>query len=175
MTSSHDVPLTGTPMLASLMLVSVEFRITPGFPGKGLEDPKKVALAMDFATQCHRQANGNRAVLVEVTVRSDDPAVPAPYTGKIVAMAMLSSLSGESPEAIDEIAMNYGAPVAFSLIRDEYLRLTGMTDRNRLVLPLVQRQSLLSGTTYRDVDGTVLRQMAPGGPVAAGGIEQRNG
>lgn len=155
------------PILAGLALASVEFKLTPGYQMPPASAPAPVNLAMDFATICHRIGERERAVVVEVTIRPNTDAI-VPYTGKIAAVATIQGLPVElGAEAADEEAMNYGATVAFSTIRDEFLRLTGMTTFNRLLLPLVPRTALLAATTFYDEKGNVLRQLKPAEPATA--------
>lgn len=142
--------------------MNVEFKLTPGYSPASAAPGAPIDLAMDFATACHRLPGRARAALVEVTIRQNSGQSSVPYSGKISVCATIQQLPAElSDDAADDEAMNYGAPIAFSMIRDEFLRLSGMTTFNRLLLPMVPRQALLSGTTFRDVDGKVLRQLSP--------------
>ncbi len=151
------------PELLALTLIKVDFALTVGYSGPSNSAPD---FAMDFGIACRRGEKGTRrSVFVEVTIRPSDEAKPVPFTGKIAACATLGEFASElAEEKIDEMGANYGAPIAYSMVRDEYLRLTGMTHFTRLLLPMVPRDQLILGTTYQDEDGNFLRQVNTDSP-----------
>ena len=148
------------PQLLGLSLVKVNFEIAMD---SSLADLATHPIDMAFGVACRRTPGGSaRNVFVEASLNAADPQKPAAYTGKVIAVAQLGNFTpGLSAEQIDDQAANYGAPIAYCMVRDEFLRLTGMTPANRMLLPMMARDVLLKGVAYQDEDGRAIVKPSP--------------
>lgn len=140
------------PLLAGLGLAKVEYELTAGYQERPGEPPH--GLRMEYGVVCHRNDEQTRTVFVEVAIASQDADKPLPYRAKIAAAAGLNGFTpGQTPEAVDDQALQAGAPIAYAMVRDELLRLTGMSPYRRVLLPIIGRGDLLAHYTINDASG----------------------